>query len=431
MPQIDAITHHSPNHSARPSGAIVSCIVVHSCEGSPPGNEEQSSIPWLCDPASKVSSHFYITRAGIIYQLVATDREAWHAGDSTLDGVPNVNAFSVGIELEHHAGSPPYPKAQLDALTWLCADHLMVQYPAITPARVVSHRAVAVPAGRKSDPTDWDEAAFRAWADSLGASTLPAHGLILTHSSSLDQVEDVMSTGRFPVLKVVSAWGLPTGWTAESIARACALSCETILRTVEGDPRSGHPYPHAELIPAEIDPWYHNRRTRLLIELGNEPNADPSVDPAGYAWQLERCIAACRARYPKARIIAPALSLNDEAPAARWMQSPQFIAACLKCDLIGVHAYAHYDFDDTGQLARARRLLAPLAGMPWFLSEYGIHDPGTPETTKGQRYAALVKTLSAPYTGCTIYHMTTQPIDADQQAYAFGVAGATAYGNAL
>jgi hypothetical protein len=168
MPTIDARTHTSPNHSRR--ATAIACAVVHSCEGRPAGNEEQSSIPWLTNPASKVSSHYYITRAGTIYQLVPLDRAAWHAGVSALDGVESVdnslNDASVGIELEHRAGGPSYPMAQLDALAWLLR-YLMERYPAMTTERIVSHRAVALPRGRKNDPSDWSEDAFRAWVNAL------------------------------------------------------------------------------------------------------------------------------------------------------------------------------------------------------------------------------------------------------------------------
>jgi hypothetical protein len=184
MPQIDARTHQSPNHDARPGG--VSAIVVHSCEGRPAGNEEQSSIPWLCSPASGVSCHYYVTRSGIIYQLVPTDRRAWHAGVSALGEDADVNDFSVGVELEHRAGGPSYPMLQLDTLAWLCV-LLMQRYPAITLDRIVSHRSVALPRGRKSDPSDWSEEAFRAWVRALPVYS-PASPILAPAGASLPTV---------------------------------------------------------------------------------------------------------------------------------------------------------------------------------------------------------------------------------------------------
>lgn len=174
---IDSTSWRSPNHSARPAGADIWALIIHSCEGSPPGNEEQSSLPWLCNPSSQVSSHYYITRAGLIYQLVDDARQAWHAGESVLNGVWYCNGYSIGVELEHHDNAAPYPAAQMQALTWL-AQHKIAEY-AIPQYGVATHRQVAMPLGRKSDPTDWSDADFAAWAsalypsDPLRACTIP------------------------------------------------------------------------------------------------------------------------------------------------------------------------------------------------------------------------------------------------------------------
>lgn len=50
-----------------------------------------------------VSSHYLISREGLIYRLVKDNDLAWHAGKSQLfDGRTSVNRFSIGIELLHH-----------------------------------------------------------------------------------------------------------------------------------------------------------------------------------------------------------------------------------------------------------------------------------------------------------------------------------------
>jgi hypothetical protein len=365
-----------------------------------------------------------------IWVMTSPDLPGIHAGDC--------NDERFGIEVVGDFAARPMTAAQIDLLADTAA--ALHRYAGCGPD-IIAHRDCMVDrtcpgaSAYAQKPRIQSELRARMAAPPPPAPALPAHGLILTHANSLDQLEDILQAGRFPVLKVVTGWGMLGGWLPDSRARACAMSCETIVRTVEGDPSAGHPYPHAHLIPAEIDPWYAIRRSRLLIEIGNEPNitqlGKPDVDPAGYAYQLVRSIAECRRRYPKACIISPALSLNDEASAARWAGSAEFREACLMCDLIGVHAYWHHAPDDTGQLARATRLLAPFSSKPWFLSEYGIHDPATSETVKGQRYAEFVKELPAPYVGATIYHYTAKPLNDDQRAYQFGAAGARAYADAL
>jgi N-acetyl-anhydromuramyl-L-alanine amidase AmpD len=151
----------SPNHNERTEQ--ISAIIVHSCEGAPPDNEEQSSIPWLCNPASQVSTHYYITRSGLIYQLVPEERRAWHAGECAI--ADDANSASIGIELEHRQGTGAYPLPQRAALDWLARD-IRKRYP-IPLDRVVRHGTTARPVGRKHDPTDWTELDFRAWVASL------------------------------------------------------------------------------------------------------------------------------------------------------------------------------------------------------------------------------------------------------------------------
>lgn len=164
---IDTTTHRSPNYDDRPVGTDIWALIVHSCEGSPAGDEQQSSIPWLCSPSSGVSAHYYVTRAGVIYQLVDGSRRAWHAGVSVLNGVWYCNNYSIGIELEHRMGAAPYPAVQMDALSWLC--RALIAAYAIPRSGVATHRQVAKSAGRtdRTDPTDWTDAQFATWADSL------------------------------------------------------------------------------------------------------------------------------------------------------------------------------------------------------------------------------------------------------------------------
>lgn len=163
MPPIDTTTWRSPHHDERPGG--ISAIVVHSTGGS-----ALSGLRWLTNPSSGVSAHYVIDRAGRIYQLVDDRRRAWHAGRSALSGEWDVNDFSIGIELAH-ANGEDYPPAQIAALTDLC--RALVAAHTIPVDRVVSHRAVALPTGRKDDPADWPEPDFRAWADRLDDALPP------------------------------------------------------------------------------------------------------------------------------------------------------------------------------------------------------------------------------------------------------------------
>ena len=60
---------------------------------------ERESIARLCNPKSKVSSHFVINQKGKIYRLVQDNQIAWHAGKSCWGKYKNLNKNSIGIEL--------------------------------------------------------------------------------------------------------------------------------------------------------------------------------------------------------------------------------------------------------------------------------------------------------------------------------------------
>jgi AmpD protein len=155
----------SPNHGVRPAGAVVDLIVVHSISlppGEYGGGEVQrlfaNTLDWNAHPYFKsiegltVSSHFYITRRGELWQFVGCDDRAWHAGASSWRGRADCNDDSIGIELEGLEGGP-FEDAQYDALSDLCAA-IAQQYPV---QYVAGHEHIAP--GRKHDPGpgfDWD-----------------------------------------------------------------------------------------------------------------------------------------------------------------------------------------------------------------------------------------------------------------------------------
>lgn len=163
---IDATTWRSPNYSRRAHAPTA--IVVHSCEGALP-SPRATSLPWLCTPASHVSTGYYVCRDTTIYQLVDDMNEAWHAGGLQESGIWTAqpaysNPHSLGIECEHRSGQD-WPKAQKDALAWLlCTLSATYTIPA-TAIETHGQIAIAGPYSRKIDPTNWPHAAFVAWRD--------------------------------------------------------------------------------------------------------------------------------------------------------------------------------------------------------------------------------------------------------------------------
>ena len=108
----------SPNYRLGRNGRTPIAIVNHITAGLMPG-----TLSWLKNPAAKASSHYLVTKAGGIYQLVKDEDTAWHAGIvnrpnwSFYDGT-NPNAYTLGIEHEALAGEA-LTEEQYQATIWL------------------------------------------------------------------------------------------------------------------------------------------------------------------------------------------------------------------------------------------------------------------------------------------------------------------------
>jgi AmpD protein len=154
----------SPNFGARPAGAQVSLVVLHSISLPPAqfkgdGVERlfMNTLDWNAHPyyqgirGLEVSAHFFVRRSGRVIQFVSCEQRAWHAGRSVWRGLENCNDTSVGIELEGLEGGhfePPQYAALMKLL-----HSLSRRYPL---REVVGHEHVAP--GRKADPGpgfDW------------------------------------------------------------------------------------------------------------------------------------------------------------------------------------------------------------------------------------------------------------------------------------
>lgn len=146
----------SPNYSLR-SGQSISMIVLHATVGS-----ARSALAWLTNPVARVSAHYLIAKSGHIYQLVADEHCAWHAGRASWHGQTAINEMSLGIELENvNDGRDIYPPEQIDALRQLIQAKA-AQYR-IAPDMIVRHLDVAVPKGRKTDPAGFP------WVEFIGS----------------------------------------------------------------------------------------------------------------------------------------------------------------------------------------------------------------------------------------------------------------------
>ena len=158
----------SPNFNERPFNTQISLIVIHSIS-LPPKKYNTNHIEkfFLNDldfsldefyktiKNVKVSSHILIKRTGEIIQFVPFNKRAWHAGESSYNGVDNCNDYSIGIELEG-SDDDAFEDIQYENLS-LLTSVLMQEYTGINKNNIIGHSDIAP--GRKTDPGnlfDWD-----------------------------------------------------------------------------------------------------------------------------------------------------------------------------------------------------------------------------------------------------------------------------------
>lgn len=136
-----------------------SAIIIHATHGRT-GSAATAEAAFLRD-SSAVSAHYLVGRDGILYRVLPDDCVAWHAGE-VIAGFGN--AQSIGIEL-HASTSEPILETQKMILGSLC--HALIEQLRIVKPMIDTHRAVALPKGRKTDPATWFDADFYAWRERL------------------------------------------------------------------------------------------------------------------------------------------------------------------------------------------------------------------------------------------------------------------------
>jgi len=139
---------YSPNFDAKKrSYKSIKFLVIHYTGMQ----SERESIKRLCNPKSKVSSHYFINQNGKIYRLVEDNRIAWHAGKSCWGKYKNLNKNSIGIEMinkGHQFGYTNFKKKQLSNLIKIC-QNLIKKYR-IKRQNIIGHSDIAPL--RKLDP---------------------------------------------------------------------------------------------------------------------------------------------------------------------------------------------------------------------------------------------------------------------------------------
>lgn len=148
----------------------VETAIIHATHGKPGTNSIDEAL-YLRNSAD-VGSHYLIGRGvhdGRLFVILPENLIAWHSGDTEPDRFQN--ATSIGIEIHAAVGEAITP-AQFRTLAWLLVGLAMRHL--LTPADIRSHRIVAYPPGRKSDPAMWQDVELNAWVAGVLIAPRPA-----------------------------------------------------------------------------------------------------------------------------------------------------------------------------------------------------------------------------------------------------------------
>lgn len=147
MSALKFVQSPSPNFNDRAGEGGIRMLVLHYT-GMKTG---EAALTRLCDPASDVSAHYMVEENGTIFQMVAEEKRAWHAGLSYWNGTTDINSASIGIEVVnpgHEFGYVSFPKNQVMSTLELCGQ--LVEKYKIKRLDVVGHSDIAPT--RKKDP---------------------------------------------------------------------------------------------------------------------------------------------------------------------------------------------------------------------------------------------------------------------------------------
>lgn len=163
----ETIPHPSPNFGPRRDGLTPHLIVLHYTAME----SAEAALARLCDPEAEVSAHYLIAGNGQVFQMVAEDQRAWHAGVGQWAGQDDINSRSIGIELDNR-GDHPFSEPLMHSLEALLRQ-IMPRWD-IGEAGVIGHSDMAP--GRKADPGphfDWVRLARQGLAAPAGVDAGP------------------------------------------------------------------------------------------------------------------------------------------------------------------------------------------------------------------------------------------------------------------
>src|SRR5699024_9678783 len=128
----------------------IQSVICHHTAGPKSGNSPSLNVvaygrPGLSGPLAQL----FLARDGTVYLVAAG--VSYHAG--RVSSSRYANSHAIGIEAENTglSNDSPWPAHQVDAYAKLCK--ALIKEFGLSTSRVRGHKEVAVPRGRKPDPT--------------------------------------------------------------------------------------------------------------------------------------------------------------------------------------------------------------------------------------------------------------------------------------
>ena len=226
----------SPNFDARVGEGKPDMLLMHYT-GMKTGEE---ALARLCDPTSKVASHYIIFEDGKTIQMVEEGSRAWHAGLAFWQGERDINSASIGIEIVNKGyefGYEDFPPAQISSVIELSKD--IIARHKISPERVLGHSDVAPM--RKTDPGEkfpWEKLANEGigiWPNVIKSSvqkSSPGSDIILLQERLANLGYESGERGVYCDVTIANVKAFQRHWRQHGISGLVDIETQNILEVL-------------------------------------------------------------------------------------------------------------------------------------------------------------------------------------------------------
>ena len=177
-------------------------VIAHHTAGPKSGNSPSLNVvaygrPGLSGPLAQL----FLARDGTVYLVAAGI--SYHAGRVSSSTYSNSHAIGIEAENTGLSNDSPWPSGQIDAYAKLCK--ALCKEFGLSTSRVRGHKEVAVPKGRKPDPS-FNMASFRKKVDGAKGGVSYGGGTSGGSSRSYKTVAYGKTLGKYDKGDPVKDW---------------------------------------------------------------------------------------------------------------------------------------------------------------------------------------------------------------------------------